>query len=360
MEQTEDTIGMLDLMLRPAFCVRNGTIVRVNQGAKQYFIEENRAFEELLDIGREEYGAFSGGSLFLTLRISGQQLGASVTRMADFDVVILEEEAQQAELRTLALAAQQLRGPLSGIMSTADRLFSALAEEMPDTRMETAWINRGLFQLHRMISNMSDAARYQNSSPQLKMLDVGALLAGVFRKAGALAESAGVHIDYQGLPAPANGLADAEMLERAVHNLLSNAMKFSPRGSTISARLTRRNARLCLTIQDCGDGIPENVRAGVFSQFCREPSVLEDSRFGMGLGTVLVRIAAAAHRGTVLIEQPKSGGTRITMTMELQKPGMVELRSPVLAVDYAGERDHALTELSEVLPSELYETENLL
>ena len=68
----------------------------------------------------------------------------------------------------------------------------------------------------------------------------------------------------------------------------------------------------------------------------------------------LVRSAAAAHGGAVLIDQPAGCGTRVTLTLALRKnePGM--LRSPVMRVDYTGERDHALVELSDCLPAELY------
>jgi len=72
---------------------------------------------------------------------------------------------------------------------------------------------------------------------------------------------------------------------------------------------------------------------------------------------VLIRNAAAAHGGTVLIDQPEGSGTRVTMTLAVRQNTGTQLRSPVLRVDYAGERDHCLLELSETLPAHLYETE---
>ena len=69
----------------------------------------------------------------------------------------------------------------------------------------------------------------------------------------------------------------------------------------------------------------------------------------------IIRTAAAHHGGTVLIDQPEGVGTRITMTMSIRQSKQATLRSNVLRVDYAGERDHGLIELSECLPTELYE-----
>ena len=105
---------------------------------------------------------------------------------------------------------------------------------------------------------------------------------------------------------------------------------------------------------DSGSGIAQSVRSSVFSRYLRQPA-LEDSRYGIGLGMVLIRTAAAHHGGTVLIDQPEGAGTRITMTMSIRQSKQATLRSNVLRVDYAGERDHGLIELSECLPTELYE-----
>ena len=69
---------------------------------------------------------------------------------------------------------------------------------------------------------------------------------------------------------------------------------------------------------------------------------------------VMIRAAASHHGGAVLIDRPPQGGTRVTMTLAIRQDPVSQLRSPLLKVDYAGERDHALIELSDVLPAEYY------
>ena len=130
-------------------------------------------------------------------------------------------------------------------------------------------------------------------------------------------------------------------------------MKFTPKGGNIRAKLFRREKRLYLTVQDSGSGIPENQRSSVYTRFLRHPG-LDDSRQGIGLGMVLIRSAATAHGGTVLIEQSKDTGLRLTMTMAIRQNREGIVRSPGLRVDYAGEWDHSLIELSESLPASLY------
>ena len=69
---------------------------------------------------------------------------------------------------------------------------------------------------------------------------------------------------------------------------------------------------------------------------------------------VLVRAVATLHGGTVLIDRSKEGGTRITMTLQQRSRTESKVRSPLMRIDYAGERDHGLQELADVLPSSLY------
>ncbi len=360
MNHNETAIGMLDLMVRPGFCVQDQTIVKVNPGAKALLISEGTTVSGLIAIGQEEYAAFREGCLYLTLALSGQQYGASVTRMGDFDIFLLEQDADNRELQAMALAARELREPLTNVMTTADRLLPMVAiQDDPLAQEQAARLNRGLFQILRVISNMSDAERCRTASPlRQQTQDLRALMEEIFTRAGDLVTHTGLTLSFSNLPEPVFALADQEQLERAVLNILSNAIKFTPKGGTIEARLIQRGKKLYLTVQDSGQGIPEEIRSTVHSRYLRQPGI-EDSRFGIGLGMVFIRSAAAAHGGTVLIDHPDGAGTRITMTLALRQNESNTLRSPVLHVDYAGERDHSLIELSDALPAALYGTEQV-
>ena len=348
MEEKKDTLGMLDLVIRPGFCVRNNQIVKVNQAAESLFITPGTDIRPLLLTGAEEYAAFTGGCLYLTLSLSSHSCGASVTRVEDMDVFLLEQESDNGELRSMALAARELREPLTNVMFPL-----CAAESSPRTAEQVARLNRGLFQILRIIGNMSDAERCAAVSHQ-ETVDIPALFAEFFEKAETLVSHTGITLTYEGPDQPIYGLADREQLERAVLNILSNAIKFTPKGGTVTAKLTRSGRMLRLSVTDSGSGIAQSVRSSVFSRYLRQPA-LEDSRYGIGLGMVLIRTAAAHHGGAVLIDQPEGVGTRITMTMSIRQSKQATLRSNVLRVDYAGERDHGLIELSECLPTELYE-----
>ena len=71
---------LLDLISAPCFCVSDGRILACNAGAKGLLLQPGMPIEGLLHTGREEYAAFSGGSLYLTLNLEGSIFGATVER----------------------------------------------------------------------------------------------------------------------------------------------------------------------------------------------------------------------------------------------------------------------------------------
>lgn len=355
MDQFHNAIEMLDLMIQPAFCVREGTIIKVNPAAAALQIEAGASVQPLLHTGTDEYASFNGGCLYLTLSISGHQVGASVTHIQDFDVFCIEQDAD-AHLQALALAARELREPLSGVLAVADRVFPAVAATDTKTQEQLSHMNRSFFQILRIVNNMSDARLYTvGTESHQEIRDISAVLQEIFNHAAQLAEHAGVTLRYAGPAESIYTLLDSHKLERMVFNILSNAIKFTPAGGTVEAALTRRGVKLYLSIQDSGSGIDETVRGSLFSRYLREPG-LEDVRNGLGLGMVLIRSTAALHGGTVLIDKSENSGTRITVSLTIRQKDP-SVRSPRIRIDYAGERDHGLIELSDVLPASLYNPE---
>ena len=126
-----DAMEMVDHMPYPAFCVKEGIIVKANPAALSRMIEPDTSIDKLLATGAEEYSQFENGNLYLKLSIQGSTTGASVTRKNGFDLFQLEQDADRAELQAMALAARELREPLASVMITAGRLFpvSGLTED---------------------------------------------------------------------------------------------------------------------------------------------------------------------------------------------------------------------------------------
>ncbi len=353
MENFEQDIQLLELIQRPAFCMEGGAVIFANQAAQQRQVAPGMTMQDFFP---EEAPCLppENGCAYLTVQLGGIPCSATATELGGRLVFILEE-AQNDHLQALALASQQLRIPLANVMTLTDILLSGDAMQAdPKVQQQVSQINRGLFQLLRIISNMSDAHRY-SLEPAAKMatVNITRLLDEVMEKSRDLVIQTGHTLKFQDLQQNIYTLADREMLERAVYNLISNAVKFSPKGSTVEASLTQQGSTLYFTVRNEGDGIPGSIRGSIFSRYLRSPSI-EDGRYGLGLGLVLVRTAATAHGGTVLMEQPEGKGVKITMAIPIRQRGNPVMRSDILTVDYAGERDHGLMEFSDSLPSDAF------
>lgn len=352
-EQT-DRYGMLDLMILPGFCVTDGKIQKVNQAAAELPLAPGMELKPLLLTGVEEYQEFTGGCLYLQLTLDGQSWGASVTRMPDTDVFLLEPSTEDSELRAIALAARELRQPLSSLIAIVDTLLPrSLPEDDEKAGALLTRMSRGLYQMQRTLGNMSDAG-LGTSLSHLETRNISQVFDDIFEKAGTLLSAAGAELHYTGLRTDVYGMIDALQMERAVLNILSNSLKFMPEGAVLEASLTRRGNFLRLSILDNGPGIGDGVLGSLFSRYLRQPG-LEDSRHGIGLGMVMIRNVAASHGGAVLVDQPDGAGTRVTLTMKIQPGTSSAVRSPIS--DLTGGRDIALIELSGCLPLSVYEKE---
>lgn len=350
MNNLNELPGWLNRYSCPAFFVKKHIITACNQSAEALLLYPGMDIRELLITGSEEYSGFQSGCLYLKLKLSAKSCGAAVTREADADLFLLEQEPEDADLRSLSLAARELRSPLSNLMIAADSLMKRSGED-PAIAEQLARLNRSLHQMHRLVNNMSDAGRSDLLTPA-GIHDFSRLFHDIFEKLQAQLETTGISLTYQGLSESVWGVANVGQLERAVLNIISNAMKFMPEGGRIHASLTRQKNMLQLSIQDSGSGIAENVLGNVFTRYQRQPGI-EDSRYGIGLGMVLIRSAASDHGGTVLIDRPEGKGTRVTMTMAIRQEAPV-LRTPVIP-PAAEDSRQLLTELSDSLPWEFYQ-----
>ena len=353
MDTANNLIPWLELTERPAFCVKNDVIVAVNTVAARHMLQTGTNIYDIVAEHLKEYKSFTDGCLYLPITIADQSYNCNVTRTKEYDIFLIDHTEENERLQTLALAAQHLLIPLSNIMTVTDRLLSSLNKEDPAIQKNAEQISRNLFQLLRIVGNMSDTSGYQRQSLSgMQTADLPAIIREVLQKTQAIAESAGLNLQFTDQSSPVFGLADSEKLERAIYNLLSNAFKFSKPGSCVEVKLTNTEKQLSFSI--CNTSLENTDFFPVWHRYQRKPAI-EDSRYGLGLGMTLISSVAIAHGGTVLIDHPAPNQTRITMSIAVIDSDTTLCHSPIFRMsDYAGGRDKSLLELSEILSADFY------
>ena len=347
----------LELLDYPAFCVKDGKIVATNIPAEQRQFRVGMDIDEIVTTQQDIYRNFESGSLYLNINMCGTLCPASVVRTQEYDIFRIRRAEDDNALRALALAATQLRAPLGNLMTVSDQLFSSMETDNETTQSQASRINQNLYRLLRIVSNMSDAGEYaQSGGTGMQTSDLVSLMAEIMEKAQSFFINTDIQLIYNGPSDSVFGVVNPEKIERAVYNLLSNAAKFSKANSTVTASLTANGNRLTFTM--CNTHATELPKQNFWQQYHRTPGI-EDSNHGLGLGMTLASAVAAFHGGTILVDNPTAGQTRITMTIPIVKGNADTVRSPIVRIgDYVGGRDKALIELAEVLPPESYRNIN--
>jgi signal transduction histidine kinase len=178
-----------------------------------------------------------------------------------------------------------------------------------------------------MVNALEDVDRLSNIVRALLMLsqaETGQLL--LQRTQLDFAELLRDQVDQYQIPAEAQGVdltaelpptciihGDKIQLERLVSNLLGNAIKYTPAGGKVVARLHGEAGSVKFTVEDSGVGISPDHLPHIFDRFYRVPSA--DPEKGLGLGLSFVTWIVKAHEGTITVESEPHKGTRFTVTL---------------------------------------------
>ncbi len=353
MEPTANPEQLIQYISQAAFLVKDGIVIEANQAATTQQIKIGAPVKEFITLGAEEYEAYSSGKLYLELR-TGR---AWVSDCNGVHLFCMDDSYSLPELRAFALAAQHLRTPLSNAVSGTELLIQNESLQNDELKKQLGQINRSLYQLIRAVCNMSDISQLGTTGNlKLELQNASSVFNEIFEKAANLTENAGHTLKFRSLKQSVDCVMDVQLLERAVLNLISNAIKFSTVGSTIQAAINQKGNRLSLTIKNSiQDGI-KGIYGNAFRRFLREPGI-ECGQLGIGLGMSIVSRAVAAHSGTVLLNTSGKNNVKIIVSIPIQTTGEPILQSDIILLGgYTGGIDNYLIELSDVLPDHFYET----
>lgn len=248
--------------------------------------------------------------------------------------------------------AAQLRTALGGMHIAVGRLAP------PDRRdrdavldRDAALLNHNYYSLLRLANNLSNAPMLLSDEPLLKEnTDIVEWLAGLCRQAEPLFALRHVTLTLQCAAEHHAAAIHRGCLEQAVWNLLSNALKFTPDGGSVTVTLRLGHRQVLLAVSDTGCGIPAGNMETVFDGYLH-PERLAVLPGGLGLGLPLCRRIAEGHGGRLLLDSREGQGTTVTLALPDETAGdMVE----DVTFDYAGGFQPALVGLADGLPFDAF------
>lgn len=248
--------------------------------------------------------------------------------------------------------AAQLRTALGGMHIAVGRLAP------PDRRdrdavldRDAALLNHNYYSLLRLANNLSNAPMLLSDEPLLKEnTDIVEWLAGLCRQAEPLFALRHVTLTLQCAAEHHTAAIHRDCLEQAVWNLLSNALKFTPDGGSVTVSLRLGYRQVLLAVSDTGCGIPAGNMETVFDGYLH-PERLAVLPGGLGLGLPLCRRIAEGHGGRLLLDSREGQGTTVTLALPDETAGdMVE----DVTFDYAGGFQPALVGLADGLPFDAF------
>jgi PAS domain S-box-containing protein len=206
----------------------------------------------------------------------------------------------------LEAVSHDLRTPLTSILGSALTLEQAAAtlsrEDASDLIHRVAANAR---KLERLLADLLDLDRLQRGiiAPQRRPTDVGALVRQVLTETDLLA-GRNVEIDAPSFVIP----LDAAKVERIVENLVANACRHTPEGSSLWVRVRPGDDGVTILVEDEGPGVPAELREAVFEPFRQGPAKESVHSPGVGVGLSLVARFAELHGGLAWVEERAGGG----------------------------------------------------
>ncbi len=225
------------------------------------------------------------------------------------------QESSRARQRILAIVAHDLRSPLNGITMAADMLRHYLRED-PNAahRRPAEAILQEADRMNRLIQDLLDVRAIEGGGIAVDPLPVPAdvLINDAAEQFRSACDAAGIRLLYEDGPPLPRVLADRARVARVFANLIANAIRFTPRGGTITLSARVDADHVDFEVADTGPGIPEDLQDRIFTAFWQGDNA---DLHGAGLGLSIARGIVAAHAGRIGVSSSPPHGSVFRFTM---------------------------------------------
>ncbi|MGE5362387.1 MAG: ATP-binding protein, partial [Bacteroidales bacterium] len=243
---------------------------------------------------------------------------------------VLHEEAERvnrAKDEFLATLSHEMRTPLNAILGWARMLDDRRLDESRQQQAAQVILRNAKAQ-SRLINDLLDVSRIIGGKMQLELstVDLAEVVAMAVELARPAADAKGIAL-HAALPSRAPLVGDADRLQQVAWNLVSNAVKFTPKDGRVDVQVEADESRVTLRVVDSGIGIAPEFVPHLFERFRQADSSTTRQHGGLGLGLAVVRHLVELHGGTVNAESAGLGsGASFTVTLPVRAAAAGALR----------------------------------
>ncbi len=236
-------------------------------------------------------------------------LGIARARTEEERLVLLDREratradaeaANRSKDEFLAMVSHELRTPLNAITGWTTMLLSG---NLPADRVERALqtIDRSARSQAQLIDDLLDISRIVSGKLRLNVgsVDVPSVAEMALESVRLGADAKGVAIDAAIASDAGRITGDVDRIQQVIWNLLTNALKFTPKGGRVLLAVTRDGDRIVILVQDSGQGIGADFLPYVFERFKQADGTTTRMKGGLGLGLAIVKHIVELHGGTI-------------------------------------------------------------
>ncbi len=248
---------------------------------------------------------------------TGMEGNDEISRLGNmFDLMADSVEAnQKLERRLVTDVAHELRTPLMAIQSTVEAMIDGVFE--PDAeRLET--LNSEVQRLSRLVDALLKLSRLESRAKAIekKKVDLAEMLSSVVLNHQAYIHDSGLNLEFQYDP-HVYVYGDADLLRQAAANLISNAVRYTPEGGTITVKALKGDLMGQIVVKDTGIGLTAEEAKMVFQRFWRADSGRARATGGLGIGLSAVKEIVDQHNGWVRVEGRPNEGACFTIYIPL-------------------------------------------
>ncbi|MEV8214933.1 ATP-binding protein [Leifsonia sp. NPDC077715] len=223
----------------------------------------------------------------------------------------------------VGLISHELRTPLSSILGYLELMRDDDESPLSEEQLQYLGVaERNAHRLLRLVGDLLFTAQVESGRFPLEIKDVelGGVVSTSVESAGPVAANAGVNLVSEVPDRPVEVRGDPVRLGQAVDNLVSNALKFTPRGGTVTVSLRPDGEQAVIAVTDTGIGIPAVELSQLSQRFFRASTATRNAVPGVGLGLTITKAIVTAHGGRLDIASEEGVGTSISIVLPVETP----------------------------------------